>query len=92
VYKEALLADCLSSVGYQNLAENVDSVAQRVQKMRWQMRMKTGFDPGSVKIPERFKQVVTWKGAMDTNYLDSLQKTYAQRIREMVKLEESGSA
>lgn len=26
---------------------------------------------GPVKIPERFKQVVTWKGPMDTNYLDS---------------------
>ena len=91
VYKEAMLADCLNAVGYRNLAENVDSVAQRVQKMRWQIRMKTGFDPGSEKIPERFKQVVTWKGPMDTNYLDSLQKTYAQRIREMAKLEESSS-
>jgi len=69
----------------------VDSVSRRVQKMRWQIRMKTGFDPESVKIPERFKQVVTWKGPMDTNYLDSLQKTYAQRIGEMAKSEESES-
>ncbi len=91
VYKEAVLADCLNSVGYRNLAENLDSVAGRIQKMRWQMRMKTGFDPESVKIPERFKEVVTWKGPMDTNYLDSLQKTYAQRIREMAKLEEGSS-
>jgi aldehyde:ferredoxin oxidoreductase len=91
VYKETVLADCLSAVGYKNLAENLDSVAGRVQKMRWQIRMKTGFDPGSVKIPERFKEVVTWKGAMDTNYLDSLQKTYTQKIREMGKSEESGS-
>jgi aldehyde:ferredoxin oxidoreductase len=53
------------------------------------MRMKSGFDPGSVKIPERFKQVVTWKGAMDKNYMDSLHKTYAQRIQEMAKLEET---
>jgi aldehyde:ferredoxin oxidoreductase len=92
VYKEAVLAECLNAVGYRNLAENLDSVAQRVQKMRWQMRIKTGFDPGSVKIPDRFKQVVTWKGPMDTNYLDSLQKTYAQRIQEMAKSEESSSS
>jgi aldehyde:ferredoxin oxidoreductase len=91
VYKEAILADCLNAVGYRNLAEMLDSVAQRVQKMRWQIRMETGFDPGSVKIPERFKQVVTWKGPMNTNYLDSLQKTYAQRIREMARSEESSS-
>jgi aldehyde:ferredoxin oxidoreductase len=91
VYKESVLADCLSAVGYRDLAGNVDSVARKIQKMRWQIRLKTGFDPASVKIPERFKQVVTWKGPLDTNYLDSLQKTYAQRIREMAKSEESGS-
>jgi aldehyde:ferredoxin oxidoreductase len=54
-------------------------------------RMKTGFDPESVRIPKRFKQVVTWKGPMDMNYLDSLQKDYAQTIREMARLEESES-
>jgi aldehyde:ferredoxin oxidoreductase len=89
VYKESVLADCLSAVGYRTLAENLDSVASRIQKMRWQIRLETGFDPGSVKIPERFKQVVTWKGPLDTNYLDSLQKSYAQRIREMAKSEEN---
>jgi aldehyde:ferredoxin oxidoreductase len=91
VYKEAVLAECLSAVGYRDIAENLDSIAQRIQKMRWQSRIKTGFDPASVKIPDRFKQVVTWKGPMDTNYLDSLQKTYAQRIQEMARPEESGS-
>jgi aldehyde:ferredoxin oxidoreductase len=90
-YKESVLAECLNAVGYQNLAENLDSVSQRIQKMRWQIRLKTGFEPESVKIPERFMQVVTWKGPMDTNYLDSLRKAYAQRIREMAKVEESDS-
>jgi len=92
VYKESVLADCLNAVGYKTLAENVDSVAQRVQNMRWQLRMKTGFDPASVKIPERFKQVVTWKGPIDTSYLESLQKTYAKKIREMAESEESSPA
>jgi aldehyde:ferredoxin oxidoreductase len=91
VYKESVLADCLSAVGYGDLAGSVDSVAGKIQKMRWQMRMKTGFDPEAVKIPERFKQVVTWKGPMDTNYLDSLQKAYAEKIREMARSDESGS-
>ena len=85
VYQEALLADCLKAVGYRNLAENLDDLARRVQEKRWQIRLKTGFDPGAVKIPDRFKQVVTWQGPLDTNYLDSLQKAYAQKIREMGK-------
>jgi aldehyde:ferredoxin oxidoreductase len=92
VYKETVLTECLSAVGYRDLAGNVDSVSRSVQKMRWQIRMKTGFDPESVKIPERFKQVVTWKGPMDMSYLDSLQKTYAKRIQEMAESEESSSA
>ena len=54
VYKESVLADCLNAVGYRNLAENLDSVARRIQKMRWQIRMKTGYDPASVTIPKRF--------------------------------------
>jgi aldehyde:ferredoxin oxidoreductase len=83
VYKEAALADCLRTVGYRNLAENVDAIAQRVQRMRWQIRVNTGFDPASVKIPGRFKEVVTWKGPLDPEYLSALQKAYAQRIREM---------
>jgi aldehyde:ferredoxin oxidoreductase len=83
VYKEAVLSDCLNAVGYHNLAENLDSVARRVQEMRWQIRMKTGFDPGSGKIPDRFKQVVTWQGPVDGHYLDSLQNAYAGKIREM---------
>lgn len=83
VYKESVLSECLSSVGYGDLAKNLDSVARRIQKMRWQIRIKTGFDPSSVTIPKRFKEVVTWKGPVDADYLDSLQKTYAQRIREM---------
>ncbi|MEW6441202.1 MAG: aldehyde ferredoxin oxidoreductase N-terminal domain-containing protein [bacterium] len=91
VYKETVLADCLSAVGYRKLAEDVDCVSRAIQKMRWQVRVRTGFDPGSVKIPERFKQVVTWKGPLDANYLDSLQKTYAQTILEMAKSEESSS-
>jgi len=89
VYQEDTLVDCLNAVGYQSLAENVDSVSRRIQQMRWQMRIRTGFDPESVKIPERFKEVVTWRGAMDKNYLDSLQKVYTKRILEMAKLEKS---
>lgn len=86
-----LTADCLNSLGYKNLAENLDAVGKRVQKMRWQLRAKTGFDPGTVKIPKRFKEIVTWRGPIDESYLDSLQKAYAQKIREMGKPEEEGS-
>jgi aldehyde:ferredoxin oxidoreductase len=87
VYKEDVLAECLHAVGYGNLAQNLDALARRVQETRWQIRIKTGFDPESVPIPERFKQVVNWRGLVDADYLVSLQKAYAQRIREMGKAE-----
>jgi aldehyde:ferredoxin oxidoreductase len=84
VYKEAVLADCLSAVGYGVLAKDLDSVAGRIQKMRWQLRTKTGFNPSSVTIPKRFTEVVTWNGSIDTGYLGSLQTNYAQRIQSIV--------
>jgi aldehyde:ferredoxin oxidoreductase len=92
VYKERVLADCLSAVGYRALAETIDSVARRVQNMRWQMRLKTGFDPEEVRIPHRFHQVVTWKGPLDPKYLDSLHKAYAQKIRGMAQQEKNASS
>jgi aldehyde:ferredoxin oxidoreductase len=80
VYKEAVLADCLNAVGYGNLAGNLDSVAGKIQKMRWQMRIKTGFDPKTVSIPKRFTEITTWKGAIDADYLAALMSEYGKQI------------
>jgi len=80
VYKEAVLADCLNAVGYGNLAGNLDSVAGKIQKMRWQMRMKTGFEPKTVSIPKRFTEITTWKGAIDKDYLAALMSEYGKQI------------
>ena len=90
VYKESVLAECLKSVGYGKLAEALDPVARRVQSLRWQLRLKSGFDPATVKIPGRFREIVTWKGPLDGNYLDALLNAYAGKIREMGKEGESG--
>lgn len=83
VYSEEQLADCLRSVGYNGLADSMAEVSRNIQKLRWKTRVATGFRPEEVTIPKRFKEVVTWKGPVDRNYLDALQKAYAQRIREM---------
>jgi aldehyde:ferredoxin oxidoreductase len=80
VYKETVLADCLNAVGYGNLAGNLDSVAGKIQKMRWQMRIKTGFDPKTVSIPKRFTEITTWKGTIDKDYLAALLGEYGKQI------------
>jgi len=51
VYKDELLAKCLNSLGYTTLADNMQQVAQHIQKLRWRLRMATGFDPAAVKFP-----------------------------------------
>jgi len=83
VYNEEQLADCLRSVGYNGLADNMTEVSRNIQKLRWKTRVATGFRPEEVTIPKRFKEVVTWKGPQDAVYLEALQKAYAQRIRQM---------
>jgi len=85
VYKGALLNDCLASLGYQNLAGDMKGVSQRIQRLRWQIRLATGFDPHSVTIPKRFTQVVTWKGPIDQNYLSELKAAYSNRILDLAK-------
>ena len=70
-------------LGYGSLAANMASLGPRVQKLRWQTRLATGFAPAAVTIPKRFLQVSTWKGPIDSVYLDQLKEAYAQAILDL---------
>ena len=85
VYKEERLANCLQSVGYNALADNMETVSCHIQKLRWQMRLATGFDPQGVHIPKRFTEVTTWKGSVDEDFLNALKNEYTKRIIELGK-------
>lgn len=85
VYKDELLADCLDVLGYKNLAANMQQVARHIQKIRWRLRLSTGFDPQAVKIPKRFTEVTNWKGKVDESYLNALKDAYAKRIMDLAK-------
>ncbi len=85
VYTEELLADCLRSVGYDALADNMEGVARHIQKLRWKTRIATGFDPEAVRIPKRFIEVTTWKGPVDEGFLAALKSEYAKRITQLAK-------
>jgi aldehyde:ferredoxin oxidoreductase len=85
VYKPDLLAECLGSLGYKTLAENMKPVSISIQKLRWKIRLATGFDPMTVEIPRRFTEVSTWKGPVDPYYLSSLKEAYSTRILELGK-------
>jgi aldehyde:ferredoxin oxidoreductase len=83
VYSDEVLSDCLKSVGYPALADNMNTVAKEIQKLRWRMRVGSGFKPESVSIPKRFTEITTWKGAVDRQYLDTLKAAYGKRILEI---------
>jgi aldehyde:ferredoxin oxidoreductase len=83
VYKNELLAQCLQTVGYPELAANIETVGQHIQKLRWQTRIGTGFTPESVTIPKRFFKVTTWKGPIDPEYLKALKTRYGQAIMQL---------
>jgi aldehyde:ferredoxin oxidoreductase len=83
VYNDELLGKCLNSVGYTDLAGSIPDVSRHIQKLRWRTRFATGFDPKSVSIPKRFTEIVTWKGAIDAEYLQNLKDEYARRIIEL---------
>jgi aldehyde:ferredoxin oxidoreductase len=85
VYSDALLCECLHSVGYDKLADNIGPVSRHIQKLRWQTRVKTGFDPRTLHIPKRFSEVITWKGTIDPAFLQALREAYGVRIMELAK-------
>jgi aldehyde:ferredoxin oxidoreductase len=78
-----LLADCLNSVGYNELAAKIDTAGVHIQKLRWQTRIETGFIPENITIPKRFFRVKTWKGVIDPAYLNSLKKEYGKAIMNL---------
>jgi aldehyde:ferredoxin oxidoreductase len=88
VYKEELLADCLKSLGYETLAGQLAEVARRIQRLRWQTRLATGYDPAQVKIPKRFTEVTTWKGRVDGDFLAGLKNAYSKAILTLARQED----
>jgi aldehyde:ferredoxin oxidoreductase len=85
VYTDELLANCLNSLGYTTLADNMQQVAEHVQKLRWRLRLATGFEPAAVNIPKRFTEITNWKGKIDVKFLNNLKNEYAKRILELGK-------
>lgn len=83
VYTDEVLSNCLRSVGYGTLADSMDSVAGEIQKLRWKMRVRTGYRPESVSIPKRFTEITTWKGAIDAAFMANLKNEYAKKILEI---------
>jgi aldehyde:ferredoxin oxidoreductase len=81
VYSDALLAECLRSVGYGTLADGLPAVSKNIQQLRWNARIATGYRPEDVIIPKRFLEITTGKGTMDPAYLADLKDQYAKAIR-----------
>uniref|UniRef100_UPI0006CFF77C aldehyde ferredoxin oxidoreductase C-terminal domain-containing protein n=1 Tax=Salidesulfovibrio brasiliensis TaxID=221711 RepID=UPI0006CFF77C len=88
VYSEEMLGQALASVGYDNLAADMEAASERIQRIRWQTRFDTGFEPDAVKIPKRYLEVETWKGKVDPEYLNALKTRYAERLIEIGRGEE----
>jgi aldehyde:ferredoxin oxidoreductase len=63
-------------------------VAEHIQKLRWRLRLATGFEPAAVKIPKRFTEITNWKGNIDVEFLNNLKNEYAKRIVEMGNVED----
>ncbi len=80
VYNPDTLAQCLAVSGFENLAGSIEDTSERIRRLRWQMRIATGFKPADIEIPKRFYEVSTIRGPVDGDYLDRLKSEYGQRI------------
>lgn len=80
VYKEELCQEALSVLGLEGLAEGLPRAAERAADRRWRVRLATGFDPGTVRVPRRFFEIDNWKGKPDVAYFEQIKKDYAAYI------------
>ncbi len=87
VYTPEVLGECLSSLGYDEVADQLSSAGERIRRHRWQLRFATGFVPEDIVLPKRYYKVTTWKGPVDAEYLDTLRCEYGRRLTRLVKNE-----
>jgi aldehyde:ferredoxin oxidoreductase len=83
VYTDEVLGNCLKSVGYGTLADSMNTVAGEIQRLRWKLRLRTGYQPENVSIPKRFSEITTWKGLVDRQFMEALKAEYAQGILDL---------
>ena len=83
VYTTERLQQALTSLGYAEVAANLDTAGQDIQRLRWRLRMRSGYAPMQATIPKRYSEVVTWKGPINTEFMETLRKTYAARLMEL---------
>ena len=84
VYSEERLVAALGSLGLNSVASGgLASAGEAIQRLRWRLRMRSGYDPMNATIPKRYGEVVTWKGPIDTQYMETLRQTYAAKLVEL---------
>ena len=83
VYRPEVVADCLTVLGYGELAGRLGEVGEAIQRRRRRLRLATGYDPTRVEIPRRVLEVENWKGKVDPAFLARLKEAYARAILEL---------
>ena len=91
VYKQETIAQCFKALGFSQLADNLELKAEEVQKLRWRARFRSGYRPEDIRIPKRFTEVQTWKGAIEVQRLDEVRAKYQQAIKELGAPEKQGA-
>lgn len=85
VYTPERMQEALSVLGYKETADNLDKASAHVQRLRWVLKARTGYNPAKVRIPKRFTEITTWKGPIDTEYMNALRAKYAEAINQMIQ-------
>jgi len=80
VYSTERLQQALDSLGYADAAANLETASGDIQRLRWRLRMRSGYAPMQAKIPKRYSEVVTWKGPINVEFMETLRQTYATKL------------
>lgn len=83
VYSTERLQQALTSLDYAEAAANLDTAGGEIQRLRWRLRMRSGYAPMQTKIPKRYAEVITWKGPIDAEFMETLRQTYAAKLMEL---------
>jgi len=89
VYDSPTTVRALNSIGIDISERDLIDAAQRIYRLKLEIKRKMGFDFHSLRFPKRFFETPLYNGVMEEEIMQDLLNRYVARVEQLIKEEDS---
>jgi aldehyde:ferredoxin oxidoreductase len=89
VYDSPTTVRALNSIGIDISERDLIDAAQRIYRLKLEIKRKMGFDFYSLRFPKRFFETPLYNGVMEEEIMQDLLNRYVARVEQLIKEEDS---